>query len=281
MRCFYQRSDDDGETFTKPVEITAAFEPFRPEYDWKVLATGPAHGIQTDERPAGGARLAFDRHRRPRPPAVGHVHHLQRRRAARRGRRGEIAVPDTDRARSTRTRPSAVELADGRVMLNIRSESKAHRRLVATSKDGATGWSKPAFDDAAARADLHGAASSGSSATSRTADKNRLLFANPHNLDRADGKAQAGGKPRPQEPHGQAELRRGQDLAGEQDPRGRLQRATATWPSAPDGTIYCLYERRHGRRHEATHELQIPDAGPVQPGVADRREGPAGGEVTG
>ncbi len=46
MRCFYIRSDDDGLTFTKPVEITATFDQFRPEYDWKVLATGPAHGIQ-------------------------------------------------------------------------------------------------------------------------------------------------------------------------------------------------------------------------------------------
>jgi sialidase-1 len=36
MRCFYRRSEDDGQTFTKPVEITAAFEKFRPDYDWKV-----------------------------------------------------------------------------------------------------------------------------------------------------------------------------------------------------------------------------------------------------
>ena len=45
-RCFYMRSDDDGTTFTAPVEITASFDKFRPEYDWKVLATGPGHGIQ-------------------------------------------------------------------------------------------------------------------------------------------------------------------------------------------------------------------------------------------
>jgi sialidase-1 len=45
-RCFWMRSDDDGQSFTEPVEITKAFERFRPEYDWKVLATGPGHGIQ-------------------------------------------------------------------------------------------------------------------------------------------------------------------------------------------------------------------------------------------
>ena len=45
-RCFYQRSDDDGATFSKPVEITKAFEGFRPSYSWQVLATGPGHGVQ-------------------------------------------------------------------------------------------------------------------------------------------------------------------------------------------------------------------------------------------
>ena len=44
--CFYMRSDDDGLTFSKPVDITPAFEKFRPEYAWTVLATGPNHGIQ-------------------------------------------------------------------------------------------------------------------------------------------------------------------------------------------------------------------------------------------
>eukprot|EP01031_Cornospumella_fuschlensis_P019628 gene19628-24050_t len=38
-RCFYIRSDDEGVTWTKPIEITGTFEKFRPEYDWKVIAT--------------------------------------------------------------------------------------------------------------------------------------------------------------------------------------------------------------------------------------------------
>ena len=46
MRCFYQRSDDDGITWTRPVEITETFAAFRKDYDWKVLATGPNHSIQ-------------------------------------------------------------------------------------------------------------------------------------------------------------------------------------------------------------------------------------------
>jgi sialidase-1 len=46
MRVFYQRSDDDGLTFSTPIEITSAFDTFKKHYDWKVLATGPNHSIQ-------------------------------------------------------------------------------------------------------------------------------------------------------------------------------------------------------------------------------------------
>ncbi len=45
-RCYYLRSDDDGLTFSKPRDITGVFEAFRSDYDWRVLATGPGHGIQ-------------------------------------------------------------------------------------------------------------------------------------------------------------------------------------------------------------------------------------------
>src|SRR5690606_2417715 len=45
-RVFYQRSGDDGVTWSSPVEITACFDAFKKDYAWKVLATGPNHGIQ-------------------------------------------------------------------------------------------------------------------------------------------------------------------------------------------------------------------------------------------
>ena len=45
-RAFYQRSDDDGISFSQPVEITSAFEAFHSRYNWRVIATGPGHGIQ-------------------------------------------------------------------------------------------------------------------------------------------------------------------------------------------------------------------------------------------
>ncbi len=42
----------------------------------------------------------------------------------------------------------AVELDDGRVLFNLRSESRENRRLVSISPDGAHDWTEPRFDDA-------------------------------------------------------------------------------------------------------------------------------------
>ena len=43
---FYTYSDDDGLTWKKAADITDVFNQFKSEYNWKVLATGPGHGIQ-------------------------------------------------------------------------------------------------------------------------------------------------------------------------------------------------------------------------------------------
>ena len=77
----------------------------------------------------------------------------------------------------------AIELADGRVMLNTRSESKAHRRLVTISPDGATGWSTPKFDDTLVEPICM--AGIVRLSTEQSGGRNRILFCNPDNLARA------------------------------------------------------------------------------------------------
>ncbi len=188
MRCFYQRSDDDGVTWSAPVEITKTFEEFRAAYDWKVLATGPDHGIQLrtgrlivpvwlSTATGGGAH---------RPSVAATIYSDDH---GKTWSAGDIAVPCTD----DWINPSetiAIELADGRVMLNARNESKTHRRLVTFSADGATGWSIPKFDgDLLEPICMAGIVRYSSG---KDGGKNRILFCNPNNLSRADGKEKPG-----------------------------------------------------------------------------------------
>ncbi len=187
-RCFYQRSDDDGLTFSQPVEITDTFKTFSKNYAWKVIATGPNHSIQLKTGrlivPVWLSTGTGDNAHRPSVTATIYSDDQGKTWQA-----GDIAVPDTpDWINPNET--VAIELADGSVMLNVRSESKAHRRLVTTSKDGATGWSTPKFDEAL----LEPICMAGiiRYSTTENGGKNRILFSNPDNLSRSKGKEEPG-----------------------------------------------------------------------------------------
>ena len=79
MRAFYQRSDDDGVSWSTPIEITGAFEGFKKNYDWKVLATGPNHSIQLKTGRLVVPRLVVYGHRFKRASPKRLCNHLQRR----------------------------------------------------------------------------------------------------------------------------------------------------------------------------------------------------------
>jgi sialidase-1 len=238
MRAFHMRSDDDGQTFSKPVEITGTFEEFRRDYDWKVLATGPGHGIQLSSgRLLVPVWLSTGTGGHAHRPSVVSVIYSDDH--GRTWKRGDIAVPNTtDWINPSETVP--LELADGRVMFNARSESKAHRRLIIYSRDGATGWSKPQFHPELLEPICMASAVRLSKRAAQ--DRNRILFANPDNLTRADGK----------ETPGAGRDRRNLTVKLSYD-------EGATWPVMKplepglagysdlavghDGKILCLYER--------------------------------------
>lgn len=188
MRCFSMRSDDDGVTWSTPVEITETFDSFRKDYDWKVLATGPNHGIQLrtgrlivpvwiSTGTGGNAH---------RPSVTATIFSDDQ---GETWQAGEIAVPCTDEWINP-NETTAIELADGRVMLNVRNESTTHRRLVTISPDGASGWSPPRFDDALLEPICMGSLVRYS--TEAGGGKNRILFSNPDNLEKSGGEAEPG-----------------------------------------------------------------------------------------
>jgi sialidase-1 len=188
MRCFYQRSKDDGVTWSTPVEITSTFEKFHKDYDWKVLATGPNHSIQLKNgRLVVPVWLSTGTGGNAHRPSVTATIYSDDK--GKTWKAGEIAIPCTDEWINP-NETTAIELADGSVMLNARSESKAHRRLTTVSKDGATGWSTPKFDEALLEPICM--ASIIRLSTEKKGGKNRILFSNPDNLARADGKEAPG-----------------------------------------------------------------------------------------
>lgn len=253
-RCFYIKSVDDGVTWSPPVELTATFDMFRPEYDWKVLATGPGHGLQLRS-----GRLVV-----PVWLSTGTGGHAHRPSVTtsvfsddhgKTWQRGEIAVPNT----SEWVFPNetvAVELVDGRVMFNVRSESVNHRRLVTTSPDGATKWSPPRFDDALLEPICM--ASIVRLSSKPDSDKNRIVFANPHNLARTDGKEVAGKSRDRKNVSIKLSYDEGQTWAVNKSLEPGYS-AYSDLAVLPDGTILCFYER--GRKGDVESKKPTSYAG--------------------
>lgn len=234
-RCFYQRSDDDGVSWSEPREITGeCFDHFRPDYDWQVLATGPGHGIELSSgRLLVPVWLSLGTEGNAHRPSVTSVIYSDDH--GRTWQAGEIAVPNT--ADWVNPSEAAVaELSDGKVLLNARTETKANRRVITISENGIGGWSQPRHDDALFEPICM------ASMTTLHDDGQVLLFANPHNLDRAGGIASPGQS----RDRKNLTVQLSTDDGASWPVRKTLEPGSSAYSDLavlPDGTILCLYER--------------------------------------
>lgn len=234
MRCFYARSDDDGATFSKAVEITAAFDVLKPAYAWTVLATGPGHGIEMKNGrllvpvwlslgTGGGAH---------RPSAVSTIYSDD---GGKSWHAGGIVCNNSESIINP-NETCAVQLADGRVMLNMRSESKPNRRAVAFSADGSSNWSKPEFVE-----ELKEPICFASMIT--TENPARIYFSNPDNLESSK-------MPTPKPGQGRDRKNLSLKVSADDGKSWTLSRVIDAGPSGysdlaalPDGILLCFYER--------------------------------------
>jgi sialidase-1 len=117
------KSNDDGATWAKPVEITRDVK--KPEWTW--YATGPGVGIQLKS-----GRLLIPCDNKADGGKLRQSHVIYSDDAGKSWKLGGVVGPGCNESQ-------AVELSDGRVMLNMRSYERNKLRVVATSNDrGAT-----------------------------------------------------------------------------------------------------------------------------------------------
>ncbi len=232
-RCYSMRSTDDGVTWSAPVDITASFELFREKHDWKVIATGPGHGIQIRSgRLVVPIWLAYGKAGDHAPSAAGTIYSDDH---GKTWQAGELCLPNAgDFGNPNET--MVTELSNGRVMLVSRSVSKANRKIVTTSPNGATDWTTPVFHDQLWEPVCM------ASIIAHSSKPGTLIYSNPHTLKL--------------------------DKDGKEVPAGRGKRENLciklshddgkTWPInkvldpgkaaysdlavLPDGTVLCLYE---------------------------------------
>lgn len=171
---YHIQSTDDGLTWSRAVNITSTFEAFKQDYDWKVLAPSPGHGIQLKSgRLLVPVWLAnsdkIKPHRSHRPSRIATIYSDDNGKTWHRG----AMVPEAEGFKNP-SETMAVQLPDGQVMLSIRNESDKRRKGISFSKNGISGWTAPTYDEA-----LFEPICMSSIIATKHRKKHYLLFLNP------------------------------------------------------------------------------------------------------
>jgi sialidase-1 len=205
------QSTDDGATWPKPLEITQDVK----KRDWTWYATGPGVGIQTRS-----GRLVIPCDNKVAGTKARQSHVIFSDDSGKSWKLGGVVGPGCNESQ-------VVELADGSLMLNMRSYQGNNRRLVAISKDNGLTFAKPVEDAALIEPVCQ------ASLLRSPGAKGGLLFSNPASTKREKMTVR---------------------LSRDEGKTWRIAKVLHEGPAAysclavlADGSIACLYER--GQKH--------------------------------
>lgn len=144
-QCFYSRSFDDGITWESPIEITSVFQ--SANYPWRVIATGPGHGIRTSSGvlivpvwlSTGEGKWAH------RPSVMATINSID---SGKTWNFGDFIVPEGNADFNNPSEAAIVEdTILGNVQILFRHEGSVKKRGWSFSADGLGGWSKPEHEN--------------------------------------------------------------------------------------------------------------------------------------
>jgi sialidase-1 len=225
-RVFVTHSTDDGRTWAKPAEITAAVK--KPEWRW--YATGPVNGIQLTRGPHRGRLVIPGNHTTTnlQGQVIMRSHSIYSDDHGASWHLGGIIEEKTNES-------TVVEQADGSLLQNMRSYHGKNRRAVARSRDGGASWSRAELDQAliepVCQASMLRASWSGDN------NRNRILFSNPASTKRENMTVR---------------------ISYDEGKTWPVSRVLHAGPAAysclvmlPDGSVGCLFERGEKTPYES------------------------------
>ncbi len=177
QQVFVCQSEDDGETWSPPAEITSEVK----NSSWSWVGTGPGHGIQLTN---GRLLIPACANDSPGPstwrdPPADTLGYLQSSYALFSDDHGETWQRGAKMTLDASDEFEALEMSDGTVYANMRSRQGRNCRASAWSRDGGETWSEVKYDPALPEPSCQGSIV--------RFDADRILLAHPSHTDKRAG----------------------------------------------------------------------------------------------